>query len=192
MSDVHLAPRVHDATAGSARLLLLDTGVRDVVSFRGSFESAPDLGAADDVVQSLVANLLDKGTRPATGSRSRRPWKAAGPRSRSTPTASGSASPAGPSATTSPTSSRSSPSSSATPALDADEVQKAVVRAVAGVRRSLESTGAQASGALARRLYGPAHPNYALAPEAELAAVRGRHARSRPRSTTPTTSGPTG
>ncbi len=57
------------------------------------------------------------------------------------------------------------------PALDGDEVEKAVVRAVAGVRRSLESTGGQASGALARRLYGPAHPNYALAPADEFARL---------------------
>ena len=57
------------------------------------------------------------------------------------------------------------------PALDDQEVDKAVVRAVAGVRRSLESTGAQASGALARRLYPESHPNYVLEPEAELALV---------------------
>ncbi len=58
-----------------------------------------------------------------------------------------------------------------TPALDPDEVEKAKVRAVAGVRRSRESTGAQASGALSRRIYGPAHPNHVLDPDAEIARV---------------------
>jgi predicted Zn-dependent peptidase len=171
VSDVHLAPRVHDATAGSARLLLLNTGVRDVVSFRGSFESAPDLGAADDVVQSLVSNLLDKGTQ-----RRDRFEIAAALEGR------------GAQISFYSDGLRMGFAGRAlrddlgdviailaeqlrTPALDADEVQKAVVRAIAGVRRSLESTGSQASGALARRLYGPAHPNYALAPEDELAAV---------------------
>lgn len=171
MSDVHLAPRVHAATAGSARLLVLPTGVRDVVSFRGSFESAPDLSVDDDVIQSLLANLLDKGTRrhdrfaiaeALEGRGAQVSFYSDGLRMGFAGRAL-----------------RDDLADVVAlvaeqlrePALDAEEVEKAVVRAVAGVRRSRESTGAQASGALARRLYGPAHPNYALAPDAELARL---------------------
>ena len=184
MSDVHLAPRVHAATAGSARLLLLDTGVRDVVSFRGSFEAAPDLGAADDVIQSVVSTLLDKGTRQRDrfavaealeGRGAQLSFYSDGLRMGFAGRAL---------RDDLPDVVALLAEQLREPAFDADEVQKAVVRAVAGVRRTLESTGSQASGALARRLYGPAHPNYALAAEDELAhldavtpeAVRQYHA----------------
>jgi predicted Zn-dependent peptidase len=40
------------------------------------------------------------------------------------------------------------------------------------VQRSMENTGNQASGALSRRLFGPAHPNHTREPEARLAALR--------------------
>ncbi|MEL6614341.1 MAG: insulinase family protein, partial [Bacteroidota bacterium] len=62
MPDLSITARVADLQAGPARILALPTGIRDVVSFRGSFETAPDLGRHDDVTQSLVTDLLDKGT----------------------------------------------------------------------------------------------------------------------------------
>ena len=166
-----LASRIHDATVGPARLLMLPVGVPDVVSFRGSFESAPDLGADDDIVLSVIANLLDKGTAhrdrfalaEALDDRGAQiSFYADGLRMGF--------------------SGRALRADLADvialaaeqlrePAFDPDEVEKALVRAVAGVRRSLESTGGQASGALSRRLYGPAHPNYALVPAEEIAAL---------------------
>ncbi len=173
MSDLHLAPRTTDTSAGPARLLLLPTGVRDVVSFRGSFQTAPDFGADDDILQDIVASVLDKGTQARDrfeiaqeleGRGAQVSFYSDGLRMGF--------------------SGRALRDDLAEvlaivaeqvrqPALDADEIQKAVVRATAGVRRSLESTGAQASGALARRLYPPAHPNYALEPETELARLDG-------------------
>lgn len=173
MSDVSLAARVHEDTAGPARLLLLPTGVRDVVSFRGSFETAPDLAGDDDVVQSLVATLLDKGTRrrdrfaiaeALEGRGAQLSFYSDGLRMGF----------AG----------RALRADLADvlgllaeqlrePAFDDEEVDKALVQSVAGVRRSRESTGAQASGALSRRLFGPAHPNHILDPEAELAQLAG-------------------
>ena len=168
MSSLHLAPRTADTTAGPARLLLLPTGVRDAVSFRGSFETAPDLGAGDDVVQGVLASVLDKGTQSRDRFEIAQELEGRGARVSfySDGLRVGFAG-------------RALRDDLADvlalvaeqlrePALDADEVEKAVVRAVAGVRRSLESTGSQASGALARRLYPPAHPNYAFEPEAEL------------------------
>ena len=173
MTDTALAPRVVDAVAGPARLLMLPTDVRDVVSFRGSFSSAPDLAANDDVALSLLANVLDKGTRTRDrfaiaealeGRGARLSFYADGLRMGF--------------------SGRALRDDLADvlailaeqlrdPAIDPDEVAKAVVRAEAGVRRARESTGAQAGGAFARRLYGPAHPNYVLDPDVESRVVAG-------------------
>ena len=171
MTDVRLAPRVHETTAGPARLLLLPTSVRDVVSFRGSFESAPDLGSADDVVQSLVANLLDKGTRQRGRFEIAEALEGRGAQVQfySDGLRMGFAGRA--LRDDLPDVIALVAEQLREPAFDEAEVEKAVVRAVAGVRRSRESTGAQASGALARRLYGPAHPNYVLSPDAELAVL---------------------
>ena len=171
MSDTALAARVRDVAAGPARLLLLPTGVRDVVSFRGSFESGPDLGAADDLVQSLVANLLDKGTRRRDRFEIAEDLEGRG--------AQVSFYSDGLRVGFSGRALRADlghvlgvvGEELREPALDDDEVEKAVRRAVAGVRRSRESTGAQASGALARRLFGPAHPEYALDPDDEVARL---------------------
>lgn len=152
---------------------MLPTAVRDVVSFRGSFHAAPDLGVADDLVQSLVANLLDKGTRQRDrfevaealeGRGAQLSFYSDGLRLGFAGRAL-----------------RDDleeviallAEQLREPRFDADEVQKAVVRAIAGVRRARESTSAQASGALARRLYGPSHPNYVLDPDAELEALDG-------------------
>ena len=171
MTDPALAPRVRDVTAGPARLLLLPTSVRDVVSFRGSFEAGPDLGAADDLVQSLVANLLDKGTRrrdrfeiaeDLEGRGAQVSFYSDGLRVGF----SGRALTADLGHVLGVVGEELRE-----PALDDDEVEKAVRRAVAGVRRARESTGAQASGALARRLFGPAHPDYALDPDDEIARL---------------------
>ena len=171
MSRLHLAPRTAETPAGPARLLLLPTGVRDVVSFRGSFETAPDLGADDDVVQGVLASVLDKGTRTRDrfeiadaleGRGARVSFYSDGLRVGFAGRAL---------RDDLPDVLALVAEQLREPALDADEVDKAVVRAVAGVRRSRESTGAQASGALARRLYDPAHPNYVLEPDAELALV---------------------
>lgn len=166
-----LADRTLDVAAGPARLLLLPTDVRDVVSFRGSFAPAPDLGENEDVTQSLVADLLDKGTRhrdrfavaEALEDRGavvsffsdglRMGFSGKCLRDDLTDVLALTA------------------EQLRDPLFDDDEVAKAIVRAVAGVRRARESTGSQASGALARRLYGPAHPNYALVPDDEEALL---------------------
>lgn len=171
LSDLTLASRVRDVVAGPARLLLLPTDVRDVVSFRGSFRTAPDFAGDDDLVQSLLANLLDKGTRQRDRFDIAEDLEGRG-------------------ATLSfysdglrlgfsgrslrddlPDVLALAAEQLREPALDADEVTKAVVRAVAGARRSRESTGAQASGALSRQLYGPSHPNYVLDPDHEIACL---------------------
>ena len=57
------AERVHDVACGAARALFLPTPVDRVVSFRGSFETRPDFGAGEELVQKLTVLMLDKGTR---------------------------------------------------------------------------------------------------------------------------------
>lgn len=163
-----LAERVHETTAGPARLLLLPTDVRDVVSFRGSFDTGPDLGENDDLTQAILSDLLDKGTRRRDRFEIAEALDGRGA-----------------SVSFYSDSIRMGFAGRALrddladvlaivaeelrePALDPEEVQKAVVRAVAGVRRARESTSAQASGAFARRLYPPSHPNYRLDPEIEI------------------------
>lgn len=167
-----LADRTHDVAAGPARLLLLPTDVRDVVSFRGAFATGPDLGANDDVVQSLATDLLEKGTR-----RRDRFAVAEALEDR------GAVISFYADALRVGFSGRCLRDDLADvlaltaeqlrePAFDDDEVAKAIVRAVAGVRRARESTGRRAEAALARRLYGPAHPNYALDLDDEEALVQ--------------------
>ena len=185
MPDLSLADRVHDVPAGPARLLLLPTPVRDVVSFRGSFQTALDLSGDDDVVQSLAAALLDKGTTTRDrfeiaevleGRGARLSFYSDGLRL----AVSGRALRAD-----LPDVLALAGEILRQPAFEAEQVEKAQTRAIAGVRRAREETGSQAAGALTRRLYGPAHPNYILEPDEEIAriervtpdAVRAFHAR---------------
>lgn len=168
MPDASLAARTSDLAVGASRVLALPTPVRDVVSFRGSFPTGPDLGAADDVPQGLVADLLDKGTTlrdrfeiaaALEGRGARLSFYSDGLRMGFVGRA---------------LRDDLAPVLAITaeqlrvPAFDPDEVGKAVTKAVASVRRSLDATGARASGALRRRLYPAAHPNYALDPHAEI------------------------
>lgn len=171
MSAPPLADRTLDTGAGPARLLALSTPTPRVVSFRASLWTAPDLAAAEDVTQALVADLLDKGTRrrdrfalaSALDSRGARlSFYSDGLRLGFSGRAL---------AEDLPDVLALAAEMLAEPLFDADEVRKAREQAVAGVRQSRESTGAMASGALARRLYGAAHPNYVHAPEAEIAAL---------------------
>ncbi len=171
MSDLHLAPRITDTTSGPARVLVLPTGVRDVVSFRASFETAPDLGADQDIVQGVVASVLDKGTvsrdrfeiaDALDGLGAQVSFYSDGLRMGVAGRALRDDLPQVLALVA---------EQLREPALDGDEIDKAIVRAVAGARRSRESTGAQAAGALARRLYPESHPNYVLSPDARLAVL---------------------
>ncbi|OZC02545.1 M16 family metallopeptidase [Rubricoccus marinus] len=171
MSDLSIASRVAVQDAGAARVLALPTGIRDVVSFRGSFHTGPDLGANDDVVQDLVTDVLDKGTRhrdrfeiaeALEGRGARLSFYSDGLR-----------------AGFAGRCLRDDlddvlallAEQLREPAMDDDEIDKARRKTIASVRRATESTGAMASGAFSRRLYGPAHPNHVLSPEDEMATL---------------------
>ncbi len=162
-----LATRTVEVDAGPARLLVLPTATRDVVSFRASVRVAPDLTTSDDVALGLVADVLDKGTRH----RDRHAFADALD---------------GRGATLSfyadslrlgvagralradlPDVLALAAEALREPLLDADEIRKATDRTVAAVKRSRESTGQQAGGAMARRLVPRDHPNYVYTPEDE-------------------------
>ena len=164
-----LATRTVEADAGPARLLVLPTATRDVVSFRGSVLAAPDLSTSDDVALGIVSDVLDKGTarrdrhafadaldgrgaRLSFYSDSLRMGVAGRALRDDLPDVIALAAEA-----------------LRDPLLDADEIQKAIDRSVAAVRRSRESTGQQAGGALARRLLPEDHPNYIYSPDEEEA-----------------------
>ena len=164
-----LATRTVEVDAGPARLLVLPTATRDVVSFRGSFRTGVDLGQSDDVALDLLAGLLDKGTRARDrhafadaldGRGARLSFYTDGLRLGFAGRALRS---------DLPDVLALAAEALREPLLDADEVRKAIDRAVAAVRRSRESTGQQAGGALARRLVGPDHPNFVHTPEDEEA-----------------------
>ncbi|HEX8299178.1 MAG TPA: pitrilysin family protein [Rubricoccaceae bacterium] len=168
---IPLATRTVEADAGPARLLVLPTSTRDVVSFRGSFLTAPDLATSDDVALGIVADVLDKGTRArdrhafadaldGRGARlsfysdSLRIGFAGRALREDLPDVLALAAEA-----------------LREPLLDDAEIRKAADRTVAAVRRSRESTAQQASGAMARRLVGPEHPNYVPTPDDEESRV---------------------
>ena len=173
MSELSLAARVHDLQAGPARLLMLPTPVRDVVSFRGSFQTVPDMSSDDDVVQSLTGVLLDKGTSSRDrfaiaevleGRGARLSFYSDGLRMGLSGRALREDLPevlalAG--------------EILRQPAFEPEQVEKAKTRAIAGVRRAREATDSQAAGALARRLYTLPHPNYVLTPEEEIERIEG-------------------
>lgn len=142
-----------------------------MVSFRGSLLTAPDLAAADDVAQGLVTDLLDKGTQrrdrfamadALDGRGARVSFYSDGLRLGFSGRALRS---------DLPEVLALAAEMLLEPLFDADEVRKAQQQAAASVRQSRESTGAMASGALARRLYSAAHPNFVHPPEDETEQV---------------------
>ena len=160
------AGRVVERTIGPCRLLVLP-----VVSWRGSFRTYPDFNSGEDLLQDLTVTLLDKGTE-----RRDRFAVAAVLEDR------------GAQLSFSGNNYRVEVTGRALrshlpdvfevmaeqirhPLFDATEFEKAQAQVAAALHRSLESTRKQANGALRRRLYPAAHPNYAPEPEVQLARL---------------------
>ncbi|MDX1741131.1 MAG: insulinase family protein, partial [Rhodothermales bacterium] len=168
---------------GVGNVYTLPTSVLDIVSFRGSFRSCPDLTENEDLTQSLCTSTLDKGTAHRTKIEIAEALENVGAEVHF---------------------------SSAelhvrfhgralrkdvgmvmelvaeqirSPALPESEFEVVRVRSVAAARRTMESTADQAERALRRALFDAAHPNYGITPEetiafyesAELSAVRQFH-----------------
>lgn len=172
MSDSpRLSDSLHQVHVGPARLLALPIAVPDVVSVRASFRAAPDFGSDDDLVQSLLVRLLDKGTnqkdrfeisefiegRGASVNFSSDDFRVS-VRLRALKS-------------DMPDLMRLAFEMLREPALDAEEIEKERVRTIARIRRSAESTRSQAATALSRRLFSFDHPNFVRKPEDELKLV---------------------
>ncbi|MEO1572693.1 MAG: pitrilysin family protein [Bacteroidota bacterium] len=168
---VPLAERVAVQQAGHARMLALPTPIDNVVSFRGSLWTAPDLGAGEELLQALTVLLLDKGTQ-----------------TRDRFTVAEALEDRGAQLSFYSDDLRVGFSGRAlsddlpavldllaeqlrAPLLDRTEFAKAKAQVTAGIRRSMDATGSQAAGLLSRRLYGPAHPNFMAEAADELARL---------------------
>ncbi len=173
-ADSTLAPfaeRVRDARAGAARVLALPTPVERVVSLNGSFGTRPDFAAGEEVVQKLAVMLLDRGTR----SRDRFAFAEAlddrGAQLRFAADGLRCGFSGRCLAADLPEVLALAAEGLREPLFDADEFEKAKAQYAAGLRRSMDNTGQQAHGALVRRFFSPAHPNYRLAPADALARL---------------------
>ena len=162
------AERVHESETGPGRLFLLPTPVRQVVSFRGSFYAYPDFAAGEELLQWLTVRLLDKGTRRRDRFAIAEVLEDRGAKLRFENN--------GPRVGFSGRALREDvgdvleavAEQLQEPLFDPAEFEKARQQVAASLHRAMESTGEQAAGALSRRLYRPAHPNYTPLPEESL------------------------
>lgn len=166
------AERITTFSIESCRVHVLPTPIKDVVSFRASFETCPHLANDEDLVEEAVTALLDKGTKHHTkdeiaellddlgaqlgfysdglrvGFVGRCLAKDAG------------------------TVFSLVAEQLREPALDPHELELVRMRLIASAKRSLESTADQAAGALRRRVFPADHPNYSIEPEKAIEAYR--------------------
>ena len=159
-SSTRLGDRVAQHTAGPCTLYTIQTAVPEVISYRGSFVTQPDVGADEELLQELLVRMFDKGTQQRDRFQIAETLEERG--------------------------AQQNFSSEGlrvefygrmlrahvadvldllaeefrAPALEAAEFDKARSQLIASLQRSLESTGGQASAALSRRIYARAHPNY--------------------------------
>lgn len=175
------AERIEERQVGPCRLLMLKTPVRSVVTWKASFKSHPNFSENEDLLQGLAVSLLDKGTQHRDRFEIAEELENRGAqvqfdsdglhvdvsgRSLSHDVSDVLALAA---------------EQLREPLFDAGEFEKSRSRMVASIQRSMESTGSQALGALTRRLYSPAHPNFTPEPSdrvtrlSELDVDRVRH-----------------
>lgn len=170
-STTHFADRVNEREVGSCHLFTLRTPAEQVVSWRGSFQTNPDLAAGDDLRQEMVVSMLDKGTQHRDRFALARVLEDRG--------AELNLSSDGLYVDFSGRALREDvPEVLAVlaemlrePLFDPTEFEKERAQAAAQIQRNMEDTGSQAAGALTRELYPPAHPNYSPSPEEQLAQL---------------------
>ncbi|MEX2401693.1 MAG: pitrilysin family protein [Rhodothermales bacterium] len=163
--------RVLERRVGPCRLIMLPTPVQSVVTWRGSFMSYPDLDADEDLLQNVVVSLLDKGTRRRDRFAIAELLENKGAQVQfssdglyvdvsgralreDVPDVLGLVA-----------------EQLREPLFGETEVEKAKARIGASLRRSMEKTGSQASGALTRQIYSISHPNYTPDPAERLARL---------------------
>lgn len=186
--ETQLAPfaeRVNERQVGPCRLLSLPTPVRSGVAWRASFRTNPKFSEDEDLLQGLAVSLLDKGTIHRDRFDIAEELENRGAQVQFSSD--------GLYVEFSGRSLREDLSDVLAliaeqlraPLFDGGEFEKSRSRISASIQRSMESTGSQALGALTRRLYAPAHPNFTPDPEERITrlasldveAVRRYHAR---------------
>lgn len=166
-----LAERVVEVNAGEATLWMLPTEARDVVSFKGSFETAPDLSTDDDLAQHLLADLLDKGTQRKDRFEIAEALEGRGAQLSFYPSTLRSGFSGKVLKEDLPDVLALLAEQLREPALDADMFSIEQAKAIAGVQHAMDSTASQASGALKRYLFPGDHPNNVRTLEEELASL---------------------
>ena len=165
------AERIREVRIGACRLLILPTEVENVVSWRGSFLSNPDFKSGEELTQSLVVALLDKGTRKRDKFEIAEELENRGAqinfRQRGLRTGFSGRSLRGDFLDVFGIMAEQLNE----PLMDAGEFDKARTRIAASVQRSLEQTGARASLALSQLMYSASHPNYTFSHEKELEQI---------------------
>lgn len=185
-SESSLAPfaeRVQERVVGPCRLLMLQTPVPSVVTWKGSFKTMPDFAADEDMLQSLAVSLLDKGTHRMDRFEVAEILENRGAQVHFDSDGiyvdfAGRALSEDVSEVLTLVAEQLKE-----PLLDPSEFEKSRSRMMASIQRSLENTGSQALGALTRATYPRAHPNYAPVPaermgrlaEVDVSAVRLYH-----------------
>jgi len=166
-----LAERVQERQVGPCRLLMLRTPVRSVVTWKGSFKAFPDFGAEEDLHQGLAVSLLDKGTKRLDRFAIAEQLENRGAQVQFE--SDGLYVEFAGRALTEDASDVLAlvAEQLRDPLFDATEFEKSKSRIAASIRRSLESTGSQAHGALTRRIYPGAHPNYTPEPEERISRL---------------------
>ena len=163
------AERISERLIGPCRLIMLRTPIHNVVTWCGSFRSAPDMGNKEELLlQHLVVSMLDKGAGTldrfavaeilenkgaelAFSSDVLRIGFSGRALKKDVTEVLGLAA-----------------LQLREPLLAEEELAKAKDRISAAIKRSMESTGAQASRALRQRIYGISHPNYVQEFEEQL------------------------
>ena len=163
------AERISERLIGPCRLIMLRTPIHNVVTWCGSFHSAPDMGNKEELLlQHLVVSMLDKGAGTldrfavaeilenkgaelAFSADVLRIGFSGRALKKDVTEVLGLAA-----------------LQLREPLLAGEELAKAKDRISASIKRSMESTGAQASRALRRRIYGTSHPNYVQEFEEQL------------------------
>lgn len=159
-AEVPFAERVEERVVGPCRVFVLKTPTPGIVSWRGSFAAHPDFAAGDELVQVLTVELLDKGTAHRDRFELAEVLENRGAHLSFSSNGRYVGFEGQALRDDLPAVLDVMAEQLRVPLFDADEFEKARAQVLAGLQRGLENTGSQASGALSRRIYGPAHPNY--------------------------------
>ncbi len=166
-----LSEGIHEERVGQCRLLTVATPVDAVVSFAGSVRTNPGFGAGEEMLQAMLVNLLDKGTEKrdqfaladlldsrgvelqfySNGTYVQFVGRTLG--------------------SDLPLVLELTAEQLRRPLLAEAEFRKQQVQYASRLRRMMENTGSQASAALSRLIYGPAHPGWTADPAEDLLRV---------------------